>query len=111
MLSLLISLIFLLNTGFAQPMSDSDNDGIPDSTDLCPKIPASNSKKGCPIFYARPNSNNQTNTVHVQWTAKREDLLIREKTEIKLDDVFWAIIRNPKTEEIFSKSKTMKVTH
>jgi len=99
----------IISFGFAQTTSDTDNDGLPDSADLCPEIPASNSQSGCPTFTPRPGSNKKNNAAHVQWTGKREDLLIREKTEIKLGDVFWAIIHNPETEEVFSESNKKEV--
>lgn len=88
-----------------EKLSDIDFDDISDDTDLCPTIPGNGSPSGCPIFERRAGEANTDNAVKVRWLDKRPDLILHEKKEVQLGDIIWTVIKNPKTGEVYRKSK------
>ncbi len=105
----LITLISVFSVGFAQ-LQDVDFDGISDAADFCPQIPY-RSESGCPVFIPREGAEKKDNQVQAIWKSTRSDLRLREKTEIKIGDMFWAIIQDSQTGEGYSKSAKMEVRH
>lgn len=99
------SILFFVHTAFAQNDIDTDLDKIPNNSDLCPTIPGNGSDSGCPIFERWQVAPNTNHNIKVQWLDKREGLILHEKKEVQLGDIIWAVIKNPKTGEIYSKSQ------
>jgi len=86
---------------------DFDNDGIKNSDDFCPQIPAKNSSNGCPKIPKKNFSKKHTGIpvfLNLQNNFKYKQL-----TEIKLHDEIFGAIYDPKTKKIFSKSNKLKV--
>ncbi len=102
--------VLLLSLAFAQSTLDTDLDGVKDAVDLCPQIPFT-SKSGCPVFSARKPTDQKYNPIRVWFSDERAEVRLREKTEIKIGDIFQAIIHDPRTEEIFSESNEVEVRH
>ena len=80
---------------------DKDNDGVPNSLDACPDIPA---KNGCPESTVDDKFPNDT-VLKVS-----DEVKVSEGKEIEIGDKFWAIIFDPVSGEIFSQSKSLTVT-
>ncbi len=79
-------------------LTDKDNDGVPNSLDACPDIPA---KNGCP----EPKNDDQQGSV----LQVAPPIKAVEEKEIVVGDEISAIIFDPATGEIFSQSNIMKV--
>lgn len=99
------SVLMLRPVALAQGEGDQDADGIMDALDRCPNIPANHSPSGCPVFERRRLSEENDGHIQVQWLQKRTDLRLHEKTELIPGDIIWAVIKNPRTGEIHSRSE------
>jgi hypothetical protein len=91
---------------------DHDKDGIYNYNDTCPDIPARNTENGCPIFSIRPYEQKDSEGVFIEIPFQEiTKLNFFEQTDIRLGDIFRAIIRNPDTGEILSESDTLEVKY
>jgi len=89
---------------------DTDRDGILDSLDACPQIPAKDAVDGCPRFTTHtPNEDNLLFMTPRFQIAENTALNFRQKTELRFNDEIKAVLYDPKTGEIFSESNMIKV--
>ncbi len=108
-------LLVLVGVGTVLTVSDSaspdtDNDGILDSLDACPQIPAKNKADGCPVFQKRiPSIEDVSFLIPSFLIADKVALDFRQKTELRFNDEISAVLYDPKTGEVFSKSNIIKV--
>jgi hypothetical protein len=112
---IILLLIILLTWGGLVSISnsafpDTDNDGILDSLDNCPQIPAKNQADGCPNFATRtPVYENLLFMTPRVLIAEKTSLDFKQKKEIRFNDEISAVLYDSKTGEIFSQSNVIKV--
>ena len=95
-------------TNSASP--DTDRDGVGDSVDVCPQIPATNSTDGCPRFFTRkPDPDNVKFMTPRFVIGKDSALTFKQKTDLRFNDKIQAVLYDPKTGTTFSKSNVIKV--
>jgi hypothetical protein len=82
-------------------LQDKDLDGVPNTLDACPDIPA---KNGCPEIEKEDKFPNET------VLTVSDDVKVVDETEIQIGDKFSAIIFDPVSEEIFAESAQLTVT-
>jgi len=108
-LTALFSFLFIQNA-FAAPApseADLDKDGIVNTEDVCPNIPAPKTSDGCPVFKTRKSSSN--NNVAKVSLYPDSSYYFYEKTEMKKGDIFKAVTMNTKTKVIFTESNALQV--
>ncbi|MBT3349290.1 hypothetical protein HN954_04365 [bacterium] len=86
------------------PSDDPDRDGFPSETDFCPKV--SGEADGCPAIEFFPNSEKSGVEISIK---NDRDFEFIETEEIRVGDIFRAVIRDPRSGEIFSTSEPVEV--
>jgi len=83
---------------------------IAEPLDLCPNIPAQ-TEDGCPDFPVRISHNEHTGIVKISLAPDfPAHFQIFEQAQIRVGDVFKAVIRDDLTRTIFSESQELEVT-
>ncbi|MCF7812826.1 hypothetical protein K9M59_04535 [Candidatus Gracilibacteria bacterium] len=104
--------LFFVNTSFAASPNpanlDTDQDGIPNASDVCPQIPARTST-GCPDISIRP-VNPKESGIRIQMQEySTSEYFFRDELDIRLGDIFRAVLFAPKTGDILSESEKIEV--